>query len=123
MKSWPVVAVAFAALLGACSREPGRAIQASSIGDPARGKSTIMSSSCGACHAIPGVQQADGMVGPPLDPFRPPNHGGRLPAQHPRQRHPVDPLSPVVLPGNAMPNSGLSEGQARDVTAYLYTLR
>lgn len=123
MKSWPVVAVAFAALLGACSREPGRAIQASSIGDPARGKSTIMSSSCGACHAIPGVQQADGMVGPPLIHFaRRTMVAGYLPNTPANViqwiRYPQ-----LVLPGNAMPNSGLSEGQARDVTAYLYTLR
>jgi cytochrome c1 len=28
-----------------------------------------------------------------------------------------------VLPGNAMPDMGLSEADARDVAAYLYTLR
>jgi len=28
-----------------------------------------------------------------------------------------------VLPGNAMPDMGLSTAQARDITAYLYTLR
>jgi cytochrome c1 len=28
-----------------------------------------------------------------------------------------------VLPGNAMPNTGLTEEQARNITAYLYTLR
>ena len=27
-----------------------------------------------------------------------------------------------VVPGNAMPDMGLSEGRARDITAYLYTL-
>ena len=28
-----------------------------------------------------------------------------------------------VLPGNAMPDMGVSESQARDMAAYLYTLR
>jgi cytochrome c1 len=28
-----------------------------------------------------------------------------------------------IVPGNAMPDMGLSEAEARDVTAYLYTLR
>ena len=27
-----------------------------------------------------------------------------------------------IVPGNAMPDMGLSEEQARDITAYLYTL-
>ena len=28
----------------------------------------------------------------------------------------------AIVPGNAMPDMGLSEEQARDITAYLYTL-
>jgi cytochrome c1 len=32
-----------------------------------------------------------------------------------------DPQS--VVPGNAMPNMGITAAQARDITAYLYTLR
>jgi len=28
-----------------------------------------------------------------------------------------------VIPGNAMPDMGVSEGDARDIAAYLYTLR
>jgi cytochrome c1 len=29
---------------------------------------------------------------------------------------------PVIEPGTAMPNLGLSEQQARDIAAYLYTI-
>jgi cytochrome c1 len=32
-----------------------------------------------------------------------------------------DPQS--IVPGNVMPNTGLSDKDARDVAAYLYTLR
>ena len=28
-----------------------------------------------------------------------------------------------VVPGNAMPNMGVSDAEARDIAAYLYTLR
>jgi cytochrome c1 len=28
-----------------------------------------------------------------------------------------------VVPGNAMPNEGLTDAQSRDVAAYLYTLK
>jgi len=27
-----------------------------------------------------------------------------------------------IVPGNAMPNMGVTDGQARDIAAYLYTL-
>jgi cytochrome c1 len=29
----------------------------------------------------------------------------------------------AVVPGNAMPNMGLNDTDAQDITAYLYTLR
>jgi cytochrome c1 len=62
------------------------------------------------------------MVGPPLSHFA---HrvvvAGVLPNEpEDLVRWIRDPQA--VLPGNAMPDSGLSEAQARDVAAYLYTL-
>lgn len=91
-------------------------------GDPVRGAAIVTQSSCGACHSIPGLQQADGMVGPPLDHFaRRTMIAGLLPNTPPNLIRWV--RSPqAVLPGNAMPDSNLSDAQARDVAAYLYTL-
>src|SRR5690242_20485841 len=34
--------------------------------DPNRGRAIIADHGCGACHTIPGVRGADGLVGPPL---------------------------------------------------------
>ncbi len=117
----PVVVIMLA--LVACSSRPTRTVSPEFIGDPARGKSTILSSSCGACHAIPGVEGANGMVGPSLQHFaRRTMVAGVLPNTPPNLiqwiRYPQS-----VVPGNAMPDVGLSEPQARDVAAYLYTLR
>lgn len=91
-------------------------------GDPERGENLIRSIGCGACHSIPGVGEADGMVGPPLTawsrrvyiagslPNSPSNLIEWLTAPH------------EVEPGTAMPDLALSEPQARDIAAYLYTL-
>lgn len=92
-------------------------------GNPARGAATITTSACGACHVIPGVQNADGMVGPPLDHFaRRTMVAGVLP-NSPANLIQWIRFPQAVVPGNAMPDTRLTDAQARDVAAYLYTLR
>lgn len=88
-----------------------------------RGHAAILNHNCGSCHTIPGVRGAFGMVGPPLLAFgRRTYIAGRLP-NNPENlerwlRNPQQ-----VEPGTAMPDLGLGKGEARDVAAYLYTLR
>jgi cytochrome c len=38
-------------------------------GDPHAGREAIAHYGCGACHTVPGVRRAQGMVGPPLIAF------------------------------------------------------
>jgi cytochrome c1 len=92
-------------------------------GDPDRGKEVIQQFDCGSCHTIPGVRAARGLVGPPLLWFsRRTFIAGELPNTPENLVRWV--RSPVsVEPMTAMPTVGLSEQQARDVAAYLYTLR
>jgi cytochrome c2 len=104
--------------LAACQARP-----AASIGDPKRGAFVIEQAQCGACHQIPGIFQADGLVGPPLTGFgRRTMIAGLLPNTPDNLvlwlRRPQS-----VVPGNAMPDTGLSETQARDAAAYLDDLR
>ena len=92
-------------------------------GSPARGAQVIERYDCGSCHVIPGISGAGGMVGPPLLWFaRRTFIAGELPNTPANLirwvRNP-----PSVEPGTAMPVLGLDEQQARDVAAYLYTLR
>jgi cytochrome c1 len=71
---------------------------------------------------VPGVRGARGLVGPPLFYLSQrtmiagelPNSPGNLARwiQHPR----------TVEPKTAMPDLGLTEDQANDIAAYLYTL-
>jgi len=108
--------------VAACAPKPGP-VWSGFGGDPTRGAQLITQAQCGACHAIPGIDNANGLVGPPLTHFaRRTMVAGLLPNTPDNLVHWVrDPQS--VTPGNAMPSSGLSAQEARDVAAYLYTLR
>ncbi len=92
-------------------------------GDPEHGRAAIESYRCGACHTIPGVTGAEGRVAPPLDFFsRRTFVGGEVPNTPDNLvRWIRDPKS--IEAGTAMPTLGVSEQDARDIAAYLYTLK
>lgn len=91
-------------------------------GDPGRGSLLVDEEACGSCHVIPDKAQGNGLVGPPLAGIaRRAVIAGLLPNTPDNMtRWLQSPQS--VVPGNAMPNMGLTQQQARDITAYLYTL-
>ena len=94
-----------------------------SRGNPQVGKTLIVSSGCGACHTIPGIYTARGLVGPPLYFYsRRTMIAGELPNTPDNLVRWVR-NAPSIEPGTAMPNLGLSKQQARDIAAYLYTLQ
>ena len=92
-------------------------------GDPRQGPAAIGRYGCGSCHRIPGIRAATGMVGPPLEGIASRAYlAGQLPnspanmvrwIQHPQH----------VEKGTVMPEMGVTEGDARDIAAFLYTLR
>jgi cytochrome c len=92
-------------------------------GDPKIGRQLFEGRGCGACHAVSNGRRATGLVGPPLGKIatraflagHQPNDRAHLIAwvQHPQ----------TIEPGVGMPDAGLSDREARDVAAYLYTLR
>jgi cytochrome c1 len=124
-RSWPVVlagVVALALALSSCTDE--RAARAASLtgGNPSRGSEQLRRYGCGACHSIPGIRGANALVGPPLDHMAKRTYvAGTLPNTPDNLRewitHPQR-----IKPKNAMPDVGLSDADARDITAYLYTL-
>jgi cytochrome c2 len=92
-------------------------------GNARQGKKVIQAYGCGACHVIPGIHAANGMLGPPLDFFsRRTMIAGELPNTPDNLVRWIE-NPPSVEAGTAMPKLGLSDDQARDVAAYLYTLR
>ncbi len=92
-------------------------------GSAEHGRATIVAYRCGECHTIPGIRGAKGVVGPPLNGLARRTYiGGNFPNTPENLVHWV--MSPQTMkPRTAMPALGLSEQQARDVAAYLYTLR
>lgn len=92
-------------------------------GDPARGMKAIQRYGCGTCHAIPGVNGANGLVGPPLDAFG--NRSliaGQLP-NRPAVLVAWIADAPALIPATGMPDLGVTQADAKDMAAYLYTLR
>jgi cytochrome c2 len=106
-------------VLFGCDQAPAPALG----GNPENGKLLLRQFACGSCHEIPGVAAAHGKVGPPLGGVGRrvyiagvlPNTPERM-AQFIRAPQSADPRS-------AMPNLGVTEEHARDMVAYLYSLR
>ncbi len=107
----------------ACSAVIGTPTQNVPGGDPGRGRGAIAAFGCGACHSIPGVNGATATVGPPLDGWSNRHFiAGELPNQpDDLVKWIMNPQS--VEPGTAMPNLNVTEQAARDMAAYLYTLK
>jgi cytochrome c2 len=78
---------------------------------------------CVSCHTIPGVRGADALVGPPLAGIASRAYiGGVLPNSPDNMMRWIREPQKIV-PGNAMPEMGITEAEARDLAAFLETLR
>lgn len=88
-----------------------------------RGAALMLDYGCTACHTIPGIVGANGSVGPNLAGLRDRAYvGGVLPNEPGGLTRWL--MNPTVhSPETAMPDLGVTEPDARDMAAYLYTLR
>lgn len=107
-------------LLAACARkESSPAVS----GNPEHGKDLVTQYGCTSCHIVPGIDGPKGMVGPSLEHVA----SRQIIAGHVTNTAPAmsaylqNPQS--ADPQNVMPNLGLKPDEARDITAYLYTLK
>ncbi len=111
------------ALSGCNAGQARRSYSIGAIGNAQHGRQLISAYGCGACHMVPGLRGARGLVGPPL--YYIANRSiiaGQLPntpdnltrwIEHPRS----------IEPKTAMPELGVSKAEAYDIAAYLYTVR
>ncbi|MDQ1473286.1 MAG: hypothetical protein QOJ99_4766 [Bryobacterales bacterium] len=92
-------------------------------GDSTRGVAAISKYGCGSCHTIPGITGAHGLVGPPLAGIGTRVYlGGVLPNMPSNMMRWIrDPVG--VDEKTAMPNLGVTEKDAADIAAYLYTAK
>lgn len=115
---------AASALLSGCfGGKEIHAYRAQIAGSPQRGQTTIEQFRCGSCHIIPGIRNANGVVGPPLDEMSLRTYiAGEFQNDPQNMIHWVE--APTSMkPKTDMPDLGLTEQQATDVAAYLETLR
>lgn len=110
-----------ALLLAACGEKPGPSRTIAGA-DPVRGLAVMERVGCAACHQIPGIDWPQGLAGPSLKGFGASAMiGGRFPNQ-------PDVLTvwlidaPSLAPETGMPPMPLTEAEARDVAAWLYSL-
>jgi cytochrome c len=92
-------------------------------GNPTAGRQAVIEYGCHSCHIIPGIIGPQGHVGPPLTNFaRRSFVGGVAPnttdnlilwIQNPQALNPL----------SAMPALGVTEQDARNMAAYLYTIQ
>ncbi len=92
-------------------------------GSVAAGKLAFSHYGCGGCHAVRSIGGPTGAVGPSLAGIAARAEiAGHLPNRPDDMirwlRHPQQ-----VAPGNGMPDQGIGDRDARDLAAYLYTLR
>jgi cytochrome c1 len=89
-------------------------------GDASRAPPLMRRYGCAGCHTIPGIPGADGLVGAPLTDMRSRVYiGGMLPNNADNLVNWI--VAPTTFNAkSAMPRTGISESEARDVAAYLY---
>jgi cytochrome c2 len=99
------------------------AAQAEDSGLAAMGGRLIGSAGCGSCHEIPGIDGANGVVGPPLNNIgRRAYIAGILPNTAENLAAWIE-NPQAFVPGNVMPSMGPSCPNAKAIAAYLRTLR
>jgi putative membrane protein len=119
----PVVMLACAIFASACTSKSVEEAEMITGGNVARGVPAIGKYGCPACHTIPRIETATATVGPPLTQVARRQYlGGHLTntpgnmikwIQHPQ----------LIDPKNAMPELDVTDQDAKDIAAYLYTLR
>ena len=97
---------------------------AAPIGNAARGKELVAQYGCNVCHAVPGIDGPQGALGPSLAGVasRPTISLGKV-QNTPENlvKYVQEPAS--LNPQSSMPPIGLTEADAKDVAAYLLTLK
>jgi cytochrome c oxidase assembly factor CtaG/cytochrome c2 len=120
---WLGVLVACLVGLASCKQERERTAAALTGGEPGRGKQVIRQYGCPSCHTIPGIREANALVGPSLEHIASRMYIAGVLTNTPEHMLRWLQNPPAVDPLTAMPNLGVTEADARDIAGYLYTLR
>jgi cytochrome c len=117
-----LAALAAAAVVAGCDRND-RHLEQIGGGRADRGAVAIRRYGCGSCHSIPGISGANGLVGPPLAGIGGRVYVGGVLTNTPE--HMVEWIENprTYAPKTAMPDLGVTHGDAVNIASYLYTLK
>jgi putative membrane protein len=112
-----------AAISTSCTSGQARMAASVTGGDTARGKAAITRYGCGSCHTIAGIPNARGLVGPPLTGIAARMYVAGVLPNNPENivrwiRNPK-----AVDEKTVMPTLDVSEQDATDIAAYLYSIK
>ena len=123
MRVAPWLTCALCSALLACTTQDSDLAEGITGGSVARGYRAFRRLGCGSCHEIDGDFTTQGHAGPALDEFALQSYlPGGLP-NTPESLAKWIRFPRHVVPSTAMPELGVSDQDARDLSAYLYTLR
>jgi cytochrome c len=115
-----IVVLATCVALGGCGESPAPVVAG---GDAENGRLLLRQFGCGSCHRIPGVATAFGNVGPPLESMGSRVYLAGLIANTPANMLRWIQAPQSIDPGTAMPDLQVTPEHARDMAAYLFSLR
>lgn len=118
-----LLVLAVVAVISACRETPSARPPGALVGDVRDGADAIEAYGCGSCHVVPGVADADSLVGPPLTDW---GHRSFIAGTLPNTQDNLvdwitDPDS--IRPGTAMPDLDVDPADAQDIAAYLLDQR
>ena len=117
-----IIAAAAAVAVTWQSRHQSRKVAVAMVGgDPGRAPALIRRYGCAGCHTIPGIPGGDGQVGGPLADIRQRVYVGGVLANSPDNLIQWIVAPQTYSPRSAMPATGISQAEARDVATYLYS--
>jgi cytochrome c2 len=117
------VIVGFNLAVWGLSRHPKRPDWQVPVARPERGPALVREHGCIGCHTIPGVREATGKVGPRLDRVGEQVYIAGVVANSPQNLAEWIANPKEFDPRTAMPDLGVNVEDARDIAAYLYSLR
>jgi mono/diheme cytochrome c family protein len=119
----PVLSAADYRKRAASAAPPAKRAEALLPADAKRGAAAMHQYACATCHVIPGIVGASKPVGPPLEGMAARAFVAGVVPNTPEnlERFLLDPQA--ISPESAMPRLGLREQDARDIAAFLLTLR
>ena len=117
-----VLAIAVAAGLGWREQHRSEKVaRAMTGGNPAQAPAAIRRYGCAGCHTIPGIPGGDGQVGGSLADIIHRVYVGGVVTNSPDNLVKWIVSPQAFSPRSAMPATGITEAEARDIAAYLYS--